>query len=353
MARLAHPSLPDDLRARLERIGDALRSGLTWSLPQAEIEAAAARLAAMPADAVPMAGGMVAQALAAPYGQSPPVRPAILARLLGRPDDAAIPAATPALQTLLLFHPDGRRREAALHELATLSDSPFLVAAIVYRLNDWAGPVREAARGCALRLLPATDPAAIARALEVLLLRMPSWRRWQENRAVLDAIMAMEPVMDALAEGLCEARQGPMARLLRHALAWPGLDPHLLDLAGRARLPAVRMVALRALIEGRAVWPVGYERVWVDKVYGIGRRAVLLAERPFDRPVPVEALIRLGLDDRSAAPRRIAAEGLILHRRSLGDIAPLVERLAGDKNPSVRERAAFLAARLAAPGGAG
>lgn len=109
------------------------------------------------------------------------------------------------------------------------------------------------------------------------------------------------------------------------------------------------MVALRALIEGRAVWPVGYERVWVDKVYGISRRVVRLAERPLDRPLPVDALIQLGLGDRSAAPRRVAAEGLILHRHSLGDIAPLVEGLARDRNPSVRERAAFLAARLAEP----
>lgn len=145
MARLVHPILSDDLRTRLERIGDALWAGLLRPLPHAEIEAAAARLAAMPAAAVPMAGGMVAQALAVPYGESPPIRSAILARLLGRPHDAAIPAATPALQTLLLFHPDGRRREAALHGLDTLADSPFLVTAIFYRLNDWAGPVRAAA----------------------------------------------------------------------------------------------------------------------------------------------------------------------------------------------------------------
>jgi hypothetical protein len=48
----------------------------------------------------------------------------------------------PAFATVSMFNSNGRIREAALQSLNQLPDSPFFVAALVARMNDWAEPVR-------------------------------------------------------------------------------------------------------------------------------------------------------------------------------------------------------------------
>ena len=80
----------------------------------------------------------------------------------------------PRLGLLFLFHRDGRVREAALVRLVEGLPSPFLFAAVAWRLNDWAEPVRAAAAACAARCFPRTPPEVVARCATALLVRQDS-----------------------------------------------------------------------------------------------------------------------------------------------------------------------------------
>ena len=62
-------------------------------------------------------------------------------------------AATLNFAWLFLFHPSGYIREAALDSIVTPPTSAFFFAALAWRLNDWAGPVRKAAERCAVRVM--------------------------------------------------------------------------------------------------------------------------------------------------------------------------------------------------------
>ena len=138
------------------------------------------------------------------------------------------------------------------------------------------------------------------------------------------------------------ATAGSMGALLRHMLRGPEVDRHLPDLSAHAILPSVRSVALRTLIEGRASWPEGYERKWIDKSHGLSRRVTRFGERALpDAPSP-GPLIAQGARDRSPVVRRVAASGLIRHRDSLGNVADIIQLLALDSSRAVRERIEFL-----------
>lgn len=342
-------ALPTSLAARIERVVAGLRDG---TVSRADLDASVSGLAALPPSSVAVAGAAVAALLLPPAGRwsSPGVlrdhRRADLARL----------GAVSDLDRLFLFHPDGYVREAALRAWEGPARTGFEIAAIAYRLNDWVLPVRSAAQDCAARVFPEAEAGRAVEALLFLLQRMPEWQRWQglqaeppENGGVLGDLMARPDVCARLAEHLRLARTGPTARLLQRAARWPGLDPALPDLARHAFLPSVRACALRFLIEERATWPEGTRREWVDKTYGLARRVRVIGERRLVRTSDLETLIAMGAGDRSGLVRRVAADGLAVHRAALGErMNALVERLADDTSPSVRWRAAFIQKERAA-----
>ena len=332
--------MPETLRASLVRLGEAVQDAALW---RAELRNAVARLEVLSPDAVARADGEIA-GLARLYHRHQADRWTPLPRPPGMSDDDLLQA-TPGLEYLFVFHRDGRLREAALNRFEGGAKSPFFFAAIAYRLNDWALPVRAAARACAERVFPRTDAATVAAAGVFLLSRRQQWRRWGEEAAILDDALARSDVTDRLAGIVRTATSGPMGTLLRHALRRPEMDRHLLNLATTARQPAVRVVALRSLIEGRVTWPIGVERQWLDKVYNKSRRIPLIAGREIARLVSLEALITRGARDQSAAVRRVAADGLIRHRSLASDLDEVVRLLAGDRSASVRERAAFVLRR--------
>lgn len=342
-------ALPASLAARIERVAAGLRDG---TVSRADLDASVSGLAALPPSSVTVAGAAVAALLLPPAGRwsSPGVlrdhRRVDLGRL----------GAVSELDRLFLFHPDGYVREAALRAWEGPARTGFEIAAIAYRLNDWVLPVRSAAQDCAARIFPEAEAGTAVEALLFLLQRMPEWQRWQglpaeppENGGVLNDLMARPDVCARLAEHFRLARTGPTARLLQRAARWPGLDPALPDLARRAFLPSVRACALRFLIEERATWPEGTRREWVDKTYGLARRVRVIGERRLVRTSDLETLIAMGAGDRSGLIRRVAADGLAVHRSALGErMHALVERLADDTSPSVRWRAAFIQKERAA-----
>jgi hypothetical protein len=85
----------------------------------------------------------------------------LLHRLFPKSSELEVLQRTPDLEYLFLFHGDGHLREAALKKMEGGAPNAFCFAAIAWRLNDWVPQVREAARNCALRVFPVTDPRSL------------------------------------------------------------------------------------------------------------------------------------------------------------------------------------------------
>lgn len=314
--------------ARLER-GEA---------PGAELGAALDLLAQLPPGLVSRADGAIAMAAGLVH-RAPRLT---LGRILHRSSDAALLLRTPGLEFLFLFHRNGRLREAALLRISRGLPSPFLFAAILWRLNDWVAPVREAAARCAGRAFPATDPDVVARAAAALLVRQASWGRWEDERALLDRALARDDVAERLARLIVDDRMGPLASVLRHALRTPALDRHLHRIAFDAVQPSVRAVALDTLINGMARLPAGFAWQWVDKSMGLQQKVKIFDERPLTIAYPRAELIARGVRDRSAAVRRVALTGIIRHLRGTPEAREHAAALIADRSPSVRAKAAFI-----------
>jgi hypothetical protein len=271
-------------------------------------------------------------------------RPSPLNLLTPNCTDLDLLAQQPELAPIFLFHRDGYVREAALTLSCAPPSSAFFLAVVVWRLNDWVQAVRIAARHYAERTLPMTSPNVVADAAPFLLDRWRHWGRWDEtNMAVVDSALQRSDVAPFLAERFLHGTTGPLGTMLQYALRGPSLDDELPRLAASAVQPSVRAVALRTLIKEQASWPAGLRKEWIDKVYGLSRRIRVFASRNIKRAMPLNPLIAMGLRDRSAMVRRVAADSLIEHRDTFPDVQSAISLLARDKSPALRQRADFLA----------
>jgi hypothetical protein len=243
---------------------------------------------------------------------------------------------------LFLFHRSGYVREAALDAIDSPPASPFFVAALAWRLNDWVKPVRQAAVRCAHRVFPKTGPDIAAVSAPYLLGRGLVWARWREESKLLDTLFGRRDVMAAIAVGMQINATGPLASCLRHALRYPEIDEHLPRLATAAVQPSVRATAYQCLISGKARWLVGFEWVWEDKVYGLRRRIPKLETRDIKRDQPVVDFVAKGINDKSDFVRKVAADAMIAVRTQIPDDGVLVAHLAKDRSPVVRSRADFM-----------
>jgi hypothetical protein len=266
----------------------------------------------------------------------------VLPRLWGVPTHAEQLERTPLLEYLFLCHRDGRLRQVALDRIAGGIPSAFLFAAVCWRLNDWARPVREAAARCARRCFPLTDPVVAASALSALMIRTRSWGRWAEERDLFEAILARPDVAAALAAIIAERPTGAMARLLRASARTPHLDDHLEILSRSALQPAVRAAALNMLLAGEAVRPAGRAWQWIDKSMGLRRWVMQYDRRKIEVALDGATLIEQGVADRSAMVRGAALSGAIRHLRGTETERAYALRLRDDRSRSVRERAAFI-----------
>jgi hypothetical protein len=258
------------------------------------------------------------------------------------PPDRELLAANADLAWLFLFHPSGYLREAALHHITTPPASPFFLAALAWRLNDWAEPVRQAAKRCVKRIAPDVGAAIAGDAAVYLLERRFVWGRWRDEGNILDLVFARDDVLAALATRLQEQSTGPLAACLRHALRYPGMDQHLPRLARAAVQPSVRAAAYKCLISGKAIWPVGFEWMWIDKVYGLRRRTPVLHTRTILRDRPPADFVKTGIHDKSPFVRKVAADAMIAVRSEIPDEESLIAHLATDQSSLVRSRADFL-----------
>ncbi len=328
--------LPPALLAALVKIGSRLANG---NKPVAELDASLSLLAGLPPGQVVQADGAIAAA--ANLCCCTP-RPVPDRRPSRRSTDAEQLLRTPGLEYLFLFHRDGRLREAALLRITGGLPTPFLFAAVLWRLNDWAAPIRGAAARCANRLFPTTAPAVVAQAATALLTRQTSWRRWTDQRAILDRALARDDVAEHLSRLVTGGATGPLASILRQALRLPALDPHLARIAFESLQPAVRAVALDALVNGEAEWPCGSAWQWIDKPMGVGRRVAVFDHRPLTVAFAREELIARGVKDRSAAVKRVALTAVIRHLPGTPEGRDHATALVADRSASVRERARFI-----------
>jgi hypothetical protein len=159
---------------------------------------------------------------------------------------------------------------------------------------------------------------------------------------VLDLVFGRTDVISAVAARLQQQSTGSLATLMRNALRYPGIDEHLPRLAANAVQPSVRAIAYQCLITGKANWQVGFDWVWVDKIYGVGRNIPKLASREIKAAGPAGDRIRAAAHDRSSIVRKIAADALIADRAQSPDSAALIARLAKDRNSAIRSRADYL-----------
>lgn len=248
----------------------------------------------------------------------------------------------PGLEYLYIFHRDGRLREAALRKIEGGLPSPFLFAAVLWRLNDWAEPVRQAATECARRCFPFTAATIVAQTAVEILFRQKTWRRWRQERAILDEVFGRADVAAELAVLFVRAATGPQASTLRYAMRTAALDPYLATLASDAVQPSVRAVALEALINGKAEWPSGTAWRWIDKSMGLRRRETAFDRRDLTVTSCRESLIARGIRDKSAAVRRVAVSGIIKHMLDTGEARAWAETLVSDPSKAVRGRADFV-----------
>jgi len=252
----------------------------------------------------------------------------------------------PRLAALFLFHRDGHVREAILHELQELPWTPFFLAALAWRLNDWVLPVRKAALRCMERVQASIPAETIVEASPFLLNCWLDWYRWErENEAAVQTLYEREDVVSLMVRRFAHETTGPLGTDLRMALRSARYDRHLDFLMRDAKHPHVRAAALKMLLADHASWPVGQGCTWIDKPFHVSKLVMVQATRWFGQPLGrVEAmkLAKERLRDRSVAVRRVCADWLIKNWDSVPDKSDIIEKLSADKSTGLRERAAFL-----------
>lgn len=333
--------LPPDLERQLSIVGEYLTEGRSVGglLPGVIVG-----LSGLPATAVSRAATSIAYA--AKLMPSRPMPSKVAALFFRRLTDKEQLSRYPDLRYLFLFHLDGRIREGALQRIEGSLPSPFLFAAVAFRLNDWAAPVRAAANECAQRCFPRTSPTVIVESASALLLRQDSWGRWGHEREIVDATFARPDVASALADALIAAQTGPASKMLRLALRQDALDKYLERLATKAKQPSVRALAVQTIMNGNASWPTAtMEWKWVDKSMGLRVWVPKCAARNIQYPLTPDAVLKIAISDRSALVRKTALDAVIRHRLESDEAVQLAEKLQADSSASVRERAAFILSR--------
>lgn len=329
MSRRAGPQFPETLQAMLENVRHLLHAG---RLGSSSVVSAIEALAQLPPDIIGWADQRIALAAGLHEHTSLP-RAAAIQYLLEMPD----------LAWLFQFHRDGRLREIAAGRLPSAPPSPFLLSALAWRLNDWAGPVRIAAHRRAAQVFPETAADVVAVAAPYLVTRWKHWGRWEaQSRALVDALCSRSDVGGMLAHRFATELAGPLPSELRHSLRLPSLDGHLISLFRTARSPGVRVVALDTLLRGRAAWATGSTKEWIDKRYFLYRRKSVHRSRSVASNADNSQMVMEALRDRSVLVRRVAAGFIVERENALPVMGDALRLMQHDRDAGIQQRAAFL-----------
>lgn len=335
-------TLPTPVATALERMGHRLR---TESFPSLGfVDETVAMLDTLPAEYAIETFGVIQSSLGfrhAQYGQ-------IGIEDSRRSLDQLL--RMPALAQIFIFHTNGYVREAALRVLTRAPRSPFMLASLVMRLNDWAAPVRLAAMRCADSLFAQADPEVAATMGIALRGRWYEWTRWSvEQLRCVNSLFARASVQECLANCFLTKLDGPLATTFRYFLRGSALDLALPMLATKARQASVRATALQVMLWGQVRWKSGSRREWVDKSSGISRIVPLITRRDLPVPVARNDLIAAALRDRSATVRRTALVALTDCWQEFPELGTVMPLLRQDRSPTVRRWAGYLAKQQTTP----
>jgi hypothetical protein len=246
------------------------------------------------------------------------------------------------LEYLFIFHRDGFVREAALKKINGPIPSPFIFSAITLRLNDWVPEVRNAAAYCVVRTFPKTNPDFIAKAAIYLLVRSNNWKRWSDEKEHFFNELFRSDVAESLVELFCSETTGPMASALRFAMRKDLMDKHLSRILDQAIQPQIRAIAGKAMIEGQASWPIGFEWRWINKPMGLKNKVTVFETRSLSETFDVESAIEACSKDKSALVRKVALAGIIHHKLRNNFAMEIAKKLQNDRSNAVREHAEYI-----------
>jgi len=239
---------------------------------------------------------------------------------------------------------NGFRREHALQTITGAAPNAFLLSLLIRRLNDWVPQVRAAAVEAVSRVAAETPPDVVADVLWATLPNISKWGRFGilDKNAMLD-LLTIPGVSHALGHKLRDTASGPGATVLRQASRRQTIDDWLEELASNAAQPAVRAVACRFLLTGKANWLEGREWRWTDKRYCKGEYTPVLGERAINISQSPQTVLSTIMNDKSAYVRRLAGDYLIENRMAAGaELHPIAEKLAQDEKSSVADRGRWL-----------
>ena len=243
---------------------------------------------------------------------------------------------------------DGYKREKTLRTLTGSAPNSFFLALTFRRLNDWAAPVREAARDKLPLIAKESDPLHVTDAICATLSYWTSWGRIGElEKKSLLEIISRKEIGEALKLRLISSTSGPMTSLFAQVGRTSILDKYLDEIAENAIQPSVRAKAYRSQLGGRMAWVEGWKWEWTDIRYCEGKSQPIVSERDLTISFPFLETLRKSAGDRSSVVRRVAAEFLIREFNTWGDESlRLAKIFASDKSPSVAERGRFALNRL-------
>ncbi len=183
----------------------------------------------------------------------------------------------------------GYAREAAVRSIVSVP-GPVCLALLLLRLNDWVPQVRQASEMKLDAFIDGLPTSAIAHCAEFLLLDFDKFHRTSDRGKGLVVILLNRPdVKQILQRQITSDDSTKSASLLKAAMRTGLLDESLETLALTAASWSVRMIAMRALLEG------GSRRWEAGK---IGFRRI-----PFDGSK--EKLARAALKDSSPKVKRV------------------------------------------------
>ncbi len=279
----------------------------------------------------------------ADLSQWQPAEPQIKSLFTRQASDRELLSKRSELASLFIFHRNGFLRQMSLDLISAPLPNAFLVAALACRLNDWVSQVRQSAVDCARRCLPQTNAEVLAKFYLATFRQRESWGRWSSfEKDILDSELDRPDVVMHIVKILSETSAGPMPSSLTYLLRHDWIDQHLKAMYEHARIPGVRAIALRTLINKEASYAGGYVWRWVNKPMGLKRKVPQITQRKLTVEHNRKDLIRAGVADVSSLVRRVALSGIIKHHLYEDDYLDIIRSCAGDPSFAVRSRAEYI-----------
>lgn len=215
---------------------------------------------------------------------------------------------------------NGHVRELAVRALRD-TPSPFRLALLLIRTNDWVTHVRAAACKKLQDFAPRLPDDTIAACAEMIWRFERAERLEAPARALIRDLLERPGVIARLRTNALEGGGQSAITHFRHLLRTPALDADLAHTAQTHHLPAIRALAADAALTRVIQWRIGKER----------------HRREIQTSIDGLALAYIIAADRAAPVRRAAAQYLAAQETLAAKAVDVLLALAQDRNSSVAE----------------